>query len=98
SAIYTLSLHDALPICSGNHGAKVGSIEDDRRASENAVEHRVEALAHPRPGRAHLKFENQNPVRLQQTLCFAKRLLGIDVVIHPRSEEHTSELQSRSDL
>src|SRR5438034_11729064 len=59
--IYTLSLHDALPICA-----------DGRLA--------VERLR--RPGQAHTWAE----------------VLGIGIVIRRRSEEHTSELQSHSDL
>src|SRR5690349_22043688 len=53
--IYTLSLHDALPICRGDNG-----------------------------GRPALRFGGDEPVRLARP--------------RTRSEEHTSELQSRRDL
>src|SRR2546428_6782171 len=62
--IYTLSLHDALPICNA-------------RASRSARKKRWGE----RPNARHL---------------LAKNNLGR--ISHERSEEHTSELQSRSDL
>src|SRR5204862_7698328 len=61
--IYTLSLHDALPI-SGNRASA------DRPAAQG--EERVAVLDQGRPRRAQRRV--------------------------PRSEEHTSELQSRRDL
>src|SRR5690349_22984783 len=65
--IYTLSLHDALPICAGDHpdGGPAGG--DRRRALrlQPGLEHRGGAPDRQRRG---------------------------------RSEEHTSELQSRRDL
>src|SRR2546421_9541094 len=64
--IYTLSLHDALPIC------------DDRRADT-----RVVAMSE------HLD------ARVAGRLRRRRRAVAGGVV---RSEEHTSELQSRSDL
>src|SRR2546429_9574500 len=64
--IYTLSLHDALPIC-------------DRRLSPSRARLRVER------GGAHLCVRAQDAGRLAGA--------GTD-----RSEEHTSELQSRLHL
>src|SRR5260221_14591326 len=66
--IYTLSLHDALPICRG-HGQPVAERPRHFLIAQQVLQ--FHALAHP----ARLK-----PV---------SRL---------RSEEHTSELQSHSDL
>src|SRR5206468_13099434 len=79
-ALYTLSLHDALPICSfpprHRHNATARSA---RRCGRHAAapRARVSTISHsasfpPRPG----------------TISSFRR----------RSEEHTSELQSRSDL
>src|SRR2546429_1982984 len=62
--IYTLSLHDALPICSGRCG---------RRAREGVPQHPDAARARHRSGR----LPRPGPLR---------------------SEEHTSELQSRLHL
>src|SRR5437868_9331830 len=60
--IYTLSLHDALPICARGRRA--------RRESVRPAHGRIRLLPFP-PRQAHLRL---------------------------RSEEHTSELQSRFDL
>src|SRR2546428_13224941 len=65
--IYTLSLHDALPISSLPRGGGSSGIL------------RVPSPCHP-------------PSAYETMLC------RIRVRITPRSEEHTSELQSRSDL
>src|SRR5207249_11007237 len=62
SEIYTLSLHDALPIFAG--------------ADHRAHFHHVLAEAHPDAGQGEHRAERDRP----------------------RSEEHTSELQSRFDL
>src|SRR5690606_40225090 len=72
TAIYTLSLHDALPIC------------DARRREPNAVVDHLEAAV----------------ARAQRDLLGA---VGVAVEAgladqHLRSEEHTSELQSRENL
>src|SRR5206468_12586189 len=83
--IYTLSLHDALPICGRNDTSGVGTGENVlvsciiiattifRLAMWSVLSPRVPAAAAP------------------QSYTRAARL-------HRRSEEHTSELQSRSDL
>src|SRR5690349_23075219 len=65
--IYTLSLHDALPICSGGR----------RDALQEVPEGEAEPGDHHRPG-----LHAAHP---------------IDPLLQ-RSEEHTSELQSRRDL
>src|SRR5690349_23080872 len=69
-ALYTLSLHDALPIWVKASGAKVLS-------SATTV---AEA------------------VWLEQHGCDAIIAMGYEAGGHRRSEEHTSELQSRRDL
>src|SRR3712207_7204431 len=68
--IYTLSLHDALPICAAGLGHRAQRLFDDGR----------------------------EPARL-----VARRRIGIDLLamlvgVLLRSEEHTSELQSRQYL
>src|SRR5882672_3867637 len=65
TVIYTLSLHDALPIFGADHA-------DDAAAREGEVE---------------IVDEEQIAVRLSEAAGF-----------DDRSEEHTSELQSHSDL
>src|SRR2546427_12030775 len=72
--IYTLSLHDALPIC-----------DDDR--AEDVGEH--VARHEPPPGRA------QRPRRVHIVEPAHDEHLAAH---QPRSEEHTSELQSQSNL
>src|SRR5438067_9019947 len=85
--VYTLSLHDALPICSGRTaGARVGGSIFDRQGGAVEVQD-VGRLAEVRiladaDGEA---WTNRD--RLVQASPSASR-----------SEEHTSELQSRFDL
>src|SRR2546421_8508267 len=73
--IYTLSLHDALPICRDAHARTGGAVT------------RVEQ--HPLAG---FRVLHVDPTRVRE-LAFP-RVVDRD----GRSEEHTSELQSRSDL
>src|SRR2546430_11758519 len=72
--IYTLSLHDALPIC---HERGVRFIDCLRRRSQMRIDTQTITLAAP----ASTVFEY---------LAEPENL--------PRSEEHTSELQSQSNL
>src|SRR3712207_6943372 len=73
--IYTLSLHDALPICRRGRHAQRGALGASRHGDMG----RVRAAPGPRRGRG--PRARRRP-----------RLGG------PRSEEHTSELQSRQYL
>src|SRR3712207_7282239 len=81
--IYTLSLHDALPIY------------------RHALQHREEP---PRAAaRVHQLWEHPGPVVLDGVVHVrAARPVELDVLVRrgvrPRSEEHTSELQSRQYL
>src|SRR2546430_17504142 len=70
--IYTLSLHDALPICGG---FQVWSLGHLRKLNEDGVTFK-----------SHLdgSFHTLTPERVME--------------IEARSEEHTSELQSQSNL
>src|SRR3712207_7649589 len=77
--IYTLSLHDALPIC-----ARVGELAVGRRVLPP-----LGALAHGRLRRARA---DEDGAPLDQ-----RRVDG-GVLLPRRSEEHTSELQSRQYL
>src|SRR3712207_7629485 len=72
--IYTLPLHDALPICLGAHHA-----DDDRRQQP---QHRAVASAEAVEGLPDDDRVERGQARQQ----------------HGRSEEHTSELQSRQYL
>src|SRR2546428_5000229 len=69
--IYTLSLHDALPICSAN------------RAKDGAVKH------------PENEARSSSQVLTVPPVC---PVLPPGAPANGRSEEHTSELQSRSDL
>src|SRR5690625_5636503 len=76
SVIYTLSLHDALPIC-GVYG--------------NRVDHGVEALIVGAERVEYLPYD-------AETLIICQRFRRGLPCGHGRSEEHTSELQSRGHL
>src|SRR5205085_12380381 len=91
SAIYTLSLHDALPIWAGNPAD---------------LEAEIAALLRVRAPEAPVDAaKNAVMVRMLRTLTAddlelrTLRRIDVDVVLNDsRSEEHTSELQSQSNL
>src|SRR5206468_12004347 len=74
--IYTLSLHDALPISRGSPGNELKALGDVPRLPAGGFDLRTETV----------RFL---PVARRPRLLALPR---------QRSEEHTSELQSRSDL
>src|SRR5690606_40097938 len=78
--IYTLSLHDALPICADSLAAYVehGFVDDPDGTVSLACAPEDEARV----------FEAPNKPTLDD----------VAVIATPRSEEHTSELQSRENL
>src|SRR2546427_5951032 len=81
--IYTLSLHDALPIC---------DVTDQKRTEAQLQQaEKLTAMGQLVSGVAH---EINNPAAIISG--FAQTLLLDD--LKPRSEEHTSELQSQSNL
>src|SRR5206468_10632672 len=81
TAIYTLSLHDALPISLGD-------------APLDAFEHRRVLVLHPFVLCGLRAPEQELRIVVHQREHVRKRACTLAL----RSEEHTSELQSRSDL
>src|SRR3712207_7629845 len=81
--IYTLSLHDALPI----YGA--GARRAVRRHARGRGTPGRDARGDPRPRRGLPHLARLSPARV---------LRGLLPRLRPRSEEHTSELQSRQYL
>src|SRR2546430_10163510 len=71
--IYTLALHDALPICSEPRG-----------------------IAFQRAEHVHQRLDRRDVVVARLAADLVDRLLGRDERV--RSEEHTSALQSQSNL
>src|SRR5690606_41432969 len=84
SGIYSLSLHDALPIYSKFLILNSGFFVQDVKAPSHGLH-----VLHPRRG-FHLAVE----VNAER----ARDAHGLGDVVGPRSEEHTSELQSRENL
>src|SRR5207249_8242627 len=84
--IYTLSLHDALPICRR---------EPDARGQDHAGRVHLAGDEQARVGRVELDAEERRPVLLRHGQP-ERRAAGVRAA--GRSEEHTSELQSRFDL
>src|SRR5438034_6070090 len=95
--IYTLSLHDALPILRGLRLAEHGRAVDDRavpRGQEiRGLEKHGGPLLEPPRGPVAPGLPRRRDGRLQLS---GARLMRLGE--HVRSEEHTSELQSHSDL
>src|SRR5947207_2434880 len=89
--IYTLSLHDALPIC------RFIEDSDCRRAKAKAAD-----LAGTIEVERRVKFRFGHQAHADTARNAAFRLTAFPdaaaVLERPRSEEHTSELQSHSDL
>src|SRR5206468_12536945 len=86
-ALYALSLHDALPICPGRH-RQAGSERSAGPAHAAGVRPSAGAVRSA-PERATDEPDRAAP---DQPGASERGLAG------ERSEEHTSELQSRSDL
>src|SRR5206468_12921138 len=92
SAVYALSLHDALPICTPvdlviNFGAKIGRVTRGARL----VHVSTDSDSVGRIGEVDLSI-------LAHVSTFIDDLSNAMDGLLTRSEEHTSELQSRSDL
>src|SRR5258708_8620814 len=89
--IYTLSLHDALPICPPRRGPTRRGRNIRRRARRrprSSVLRRAESSAPPAtPSASARTGPSSRPCRAAATSC-----------IRARSEEHTSELQSPDHL
>src|SRR5690606_41705741 len=84
--VYTLSLHDALPIFQAEH----------HRGGELGVHHQVAAVA---DHHHHLALRrSQLHAQAAGDLVAHARVAVLEVVAVARSEEHTSELQSRENL
>src|SRR5206468_11470062 len=87
--IYPLSLHDALPICSaGLCNPQSVPLKRDLDPEANGTVAAIEQLRITKAGRQSV----QASVEIDERIDSAKGRRRI------RSEEHTSELQSRSDL
>src|SRR2546430_2647803 len=83
--IYPLSLHDALPICSVRTAAQIEASSTDKAGGTPAVS---DTLACEQRGQP----DSQSPHRQY------KNSARPSTRSHARSEEHTSELQSQSNL
>src|SRR5206468_12059378 len=94
--LYTLSLHDALPICRG--GVGFPDVLLARRAFEELELDRIEvATASHRAGLNLRRAMAALPWPAAQPR-YAADATPVSDSSPQRSEEHTSELQSRSDL
>src|SRR5207249_9762509 len=91
--IYTLSLHDALPILGWGRGSTSIAAADVTRNRRREGRVRPSILRSPSPPRK--AREIQSPPSSSSTGRSARRGSSTSPT---RSEEHTSELQSRFDL
>src|SRR5205085_12322360 len=92
-ATYTLSLHDALPIFA--HG---GLAQAELRGQLQAREHRARREAERNDLVAQvLEHLRRGVARAVETKRY-RQIVSIHPGRSPRSEEHTSELQSQSNL
>src|SRR5206468_12093840 len=92
--IYTLSLHDALPICELNRLGLTSAIDAGGGFQNYPEDYQVIDQLHRR---------GEMTVRIAYNLFTQRPSQELDdfsrwVTMTRRSEEHTSELQSRSDL
>src|SRR3712207_4682614 len=86
--IYTLSLHDALPICLVPLSARRPIEDDQRRAGAD----RIQGLSVRNQGRVVLVCNRGGRIAAEKLL---RRRNGEQMQAVDRSGEHTSELQSR---
>src|SRR5207249_6009813 len=94
-AFYTLSLHDALPISQDLEALAV-FFADRADPVQRAIRRRGPLPCRPAQPRAVRRHRGGNQPQLDAAPRGGERQLGPDVEL--RSEEHTSELQSRFDL
>src|SRR5206468_10824672 len=91
--LYTLSLHDALPISLAN---RRGARTDLAHSSENLETRNAKTKSQPRQiHRTRQALERRERLVARHRAAIARGATG---PLNRRSEEHTSELQSRSDL
>src|SRR5687767_6270398 len=88
TAIYTLSLHDALPICAAARGGAPAQLRRERADPRAAAARADRAVA-----RARVADHVQHPVRARRARVLLHQDDGAAQPVL-RSEEHTSELQS----
>src|SRR5207302_3550653 len=89
--IYTLSLHDALPISGDDELRQGGLLHRQRALGDEYVHHRVDELAREVSlFQLNLSFQNRQDRSLESG--------ETEIQVAARSEEHTSELQSRENL
>src|SRR5206468_4855885 len=89
-AIYTLSLHDALPIYAGGSRLTLDLVPFARSVAGTVISRQEVCVMN------RLELAGQETIELQPFERGKIALLAAPVAV--RSEEHTSELQSRSDL
>src|SRR5690606_40370646 len=89
--IYTLSLHDALPIL-----PKLQKVVVQLEARD--LVQRRERLVHQKQARLRHHGAGDGDAHLHAARKLARHGLGKALQMHARSEEHTSELQSRENL
>src|SRR5207253_9460475 len=95
--LYTLSLHDALPICgtptllgAGDSRSRTAASRSERSILKNSgLTEKVQPEAH-----GALHYTPSSPASVPA----AADLGQLEQLAHDRSEEHTSELQSRGHL
>src|SRR5699024_11768200 len=85
-----LSLHDALPIWSFT--ALIGI----SGSGKTTLLHLLAGLQDPEAGEIFLLGRNMREMIKKERILFRRR--HVSLVLQERSEEHTSELQSRFDL
>src|SRR5207249_7754993 len=93
---YTLSLHDALPISSsGRHVGKASGGNDRSNGNHGIVAEVKKETGDNSAGPGARKCEDNADERQEANEAPGPAELR---AVHKRSEEHTSELQSRFDL
>src|SRR5690606_41634503 len=93
---HTLHLHDALPISQLRRQFRTDEVDDDLAALLTQIDRRARvAQAHDQAAGASAVA---GPTEIDGLDAAAQAGLGVDGACGGRSEEHTSELQSRENL
>src|SRR5690606_41423263 len=96
--IYTLSLHDALPILDV---AAIATFLDQilhRLVAKQLAQDCIDATGHAVQAAADIDCRALGQPGMQALALLAQQVLHVALVGLVRSEEHTSELQSRENL
>src|SRR5207247_4657117 len=96
--IYTLSLHDALPICYRQDALSCSSASSTRRSSASGTPRNRRASLTSLQRKDFMSVPSHEAAVTSPRTTLSSVTTATRILLCLRSEEHTSELQSRVDI